>query len=114
MIFLYLLSIIVTSKHFSIGSSTKISCKTYTCGRVPGAYCLGSGSSEEIFFATACPSGTYCSLQGTCINMKEKYQDSESYPGETCTADVPCKYGKCNDQGYCEGKKIGEACSQHY
>lgn len=101
----------VLAKHFTSGDPTKISCAPYACSRIPGSYCLGTGSSEVVY-ASACPAGTYCSLEGVCTGMKQKYQDNAAYPGEYCDSETPCKYGNCNS-GMCDGKKNGELCGDH-
>jgi hypothetical protein len=47
------------------------------------------------------------------MSIKEKYQDTESYPGEVCTSEIPCRYGNCIENR-CEGKLSGQACTGHY
>lgn len=100
----------VQSKHFSLGDATLVNCPKYTCGRLPNNFCLGSGAST--LFTTACPDNTYCSSSNTCSTIKSKYQDTFSYPGEKCSAGIPCKTGTCT-LGTCLGKSLNEKCNSH-
>lgn len=111
MLFFVIIPHLAFSKHFTIGTSTSISCASYSCSRVPGPYCLGSGQSNT-FYASACPSGTYCSKEGLCTSTKEKYEDIQAFPGENCNTLTQCKFGTC-EEGLCKGKPLGDLCKEH-
>ena len=106
---LFFLFPLIKSQHFTTGDPTKITCRGYQCNKTPGKYCLGTGINN--YYASACPKSTFCSSQGICINTKNKYQNTEAYPGEVCNNEILCKFGTCV-KGFCKGKEFGEVCNE--
>lgn len=105
--FVFIIQVISSNEHFSLGSLSTITCDKYLCGRVPGSYCLGRG--ENSIYTSKCPTDTFCSKEGQCHAIHEKYLDGVSFPGESCSAEKPCKNSQCINNT-CRGKSLGETC----